>query len=113
MQERRENPRSSFHLRTDVLINEGRDQISLLRTNIGFGGIGGYSRDLVEPDSEVLVQIHFEQRDGGETVESIQGKIIWEKQDGNFRALGIGFSALQPQKHPQLISYLRYAEQFE
>ncbi len=113
MQEQRENPRSSFHLRTDVLLNEGKEHISLLRANIGFGGIGGYTRDLVKAGSDALVQIHFVQREGGESIESAQGQIIWQKQDGNFTALGIGFSELKSERHPQLISYLRYAEQFD
>lgn len=113
MQERRENTRTTFHLRTEILLNEGKERISLLRANIGFGGIGGYTRDLVETGGAALVQIHFAQRSGGEAVESIQGNIIWEKRDGNFTALGIAFSPLKSDRHPHLLSYLQYAEQFE
>ncbi|MFQ5587937.1 MAG: PilZ domain-containing protein [Nitrospiria bacterium] len=113
MQERRENPRSTFHLRTEVLLNGGREQISLLRANIGFGGIGGYTRDLVEAGSDAQVKIHFARREGGEAVETVEGKVIWQKQDGNFTALGLAFSQLERDIHPQLFSYLQYAEQFD
>lgn len=114
MQERRENRRSTFHLRTEVLLNEGQEQISLLRANIAFGGIGGFSRDLVEEGLSAVVRIYFPQRGPEkETSENILGKIIWKKQDGNFTALGLCFSTLQQSVHPLLHSYLNYADQFD
>ncbi len=114
MRERRENRRSTFHLRTEVLLNEGQEQISLLRANIAFGGIGGFSRDWVEEGRPAVVRIYFPQRGSEkETSESIPGKIIWKKQDGNFTALGIRFSTLQHGAYPLLYSYLNYADQFD
>jgi len=113
MQERRENQRSSFQLRTEVCFNAGKEQINLLRANIGFGGIGGFTRDWVEAEIAADIRIYFSQRSGEEKCETVPGKIIWEKQDGNFRALGIAFSSLTQAAHPLLISYLQYADQFD
>ncbi len=111
MNERRESIRSNFHLRTEVFL-ENQQQISLLRGNIAFGGIGGFTRDLVDA-GKASVQIHFSQRSGKEAIESVDGEIIWEKQDGNFTAFGIRFSSLKNDAHPLLYSYLQYADQFE
>lgn len=113
MQERRENQRSTFHLRTEVLLNEGKEQISLLRANIGFGGIGGFTRDSVESGGPALVRIYFSQRSGETQAETIEGQVVWEKQDGNFKALGISFATLTHKEHPLLTSYLQYADQFD
>jgi len=112
-EERREDPRSTFHLRTEILPREGTTQINLLRANIGFGGIGGFTRDEVEGQGPADVRVYFSQRSGEMTDETVSGNIVWEKQDGNFRALGISFSALTHKEHPLLISYLQYADQFE
>ncbi len=112
-EERREDQRSTFHLRTEVLPHEGKPQINLLRANIGFGGIGGFTRDEVEGQDPVEVRIYFSQRSGEAKGETVSGKIVWEKQDGNFRALGISFFTLTQKEHPLLISYLQYADQFE
>ena len=114
MQERRESRRNTFHLRTEVLLNEGQEQIGLLRANVAFGGIGGFSRDLVQEGQPAVVRIYFPQRGSEkETSENIPGLIIWKKQDGNFTALGVRFSTLQRGAHPLLHSYLNYADQFD
>lgn len=113
MIDRRENQRSTFHLRTEVLLSDGKEQINLLRANISFGGIGGYTRDLLEAGGPADVRIYFSQRSGDPQGETIQGKVVWEKQDGNFRALGISFTALTQKEHPLLVSYLQYADQFD
>ncbi|VAX33517.1 hypothetical protein MNBD_NITROSPIRAE01-990 [hydrothermal vent metagenome] len=112
-EERREDQRSTFHLRTEVLPREGKTQINLLRANIGFGGIGGFTRDEVEGLGLTDIRVYFSQRSGELKSETVSGKIVWEKQDGNFRALGISFSALTHKEHPLLISYLQYADQFD
>ncbi len=112
MPEHRDTVRSNFHIRTEILLTETDEQISLLRTNISFGGIGGYARDVVKVESPVLVRMYFLQRTGEEAIEVVSGKIVWAKPDGNFTALGIGFAPLQVEDHPLLISYLTYADQF-
>lgn len=111
MEERREDPRSNFHLRTEVQL-KNQQQVSLLRGNISFGGIGGYTRDLVDT-GKASVQIYFSQRSGEETMEPVEGEIVWEKQDGNFTAFGIRFISLKHETQPLLFSYLQYADQFE
>ena len=113
MRERRENQRSPFHLRTEILFDEGGEQINLLRANIGFGGIGGFTRDCFEPGRPAKVCIYFSQRSGEVARETVPATVVWEKQDGNFRALGVSFSALTHKAHPLLISYLQYADQFD
>ena len=113
MEERREFQRSTFHLKTELILEAERRTISLLRTNISFGGIGGYTRDLVKTGDAVLVRIYFSQRSGEEKAETVSGNIAWCKQDGNFVALGIRFKTLHSDEHPLLISYLQYADQFD
>ncbi len=112
-EERRENQRSTFHLRTEILPHENRGQINLLRANISFGGIGGFTRDEVEGRGPTDVRVYFSQRSGELKSETVSGEIVWEKQDGNFKALGISFSPLTHKEHPLLISYLQYADQFD
>jgi hypothetical protein len=112
MQERRSAPRIGFNLRVNVIQKEGQP-IDLLRANIGWGGLGGYTRDPIEMGEAVLIEIFFVNRSGETISEKVAGKVIWAHRDGNFNAFGIAFSALTADSHPQVVSYLRYTEQFD
>ncbi len=113
MEERRASQRHAFHLRTNVIQKEGDGNFHLLRPNIGFGGIGGFGPNLVAPGSDLSVRFTFPQRSGEDKQEVVSGKVVWAHRDGNFNALGIAFDALSREMHPQLFSYLQYADQFE
>ncbi len=112
MHERRSAPRVGFNLRVHVIQN-GRQPIDLLRANISWGGLGGYTRDLIEEGESVLIEIFFVIRSGETVSEKISGKVAWAHQDGNFNAFGIAFSDLAAGTHPQLVSYLQYTDQFD
>lgn len=112
MPEKRSTPRIGFNLRVKVYQREGQG-IELLRANIGWGGLGGYTRDPIEAGEEVRTEIFFADRSGGSVSETISGKVVWARRDGNFNAFGIAFSEMTGSTHPQLVSYLRYTEQFD
>jgi len=116
------------------VIQNGRQPIDLLRANISWGGLGGYTRDLIEEGESVLIEIFFVIRSGETVSEKISGKVAWAHQDGNFNAFGIAFSDgkvawahqdgnfnafgiafsdLAAGTHPQLVSYLQYTDQFD
>lgn len=113
MAERRKDRRSSFYLKTEISLKGKKRKFGLLRATIGFGGIGGYTPDLVDAGSDVTVAIEFPQRSGEISVEEISGRVSWAQQDGNFNAVGIEFLGLQRMTHPLLFSYLQYLEQFD
>ncbi|MDC4224468.1 MAG: hypothetical protein MPW15_09630 [Candidatus Manganitrophus sp.] len=48
MQERRKSQRIGFNLKIALCSRKGEVVIEILRPNIGWGGIGGYTRDPVE-----------------------------------------------------------------
>lgn len=110
MQERRKSQRIGFNLKI-ALIQEGGGVIEILRPNIGWGGIGGYTRDPVEAGKGIEIEVFFEQRSGEMTSEKLSGKIVWARRDGNFNALGISFSEMSRASHPRLLSYLQYIDQ--
>ncbi len=112
MQERRKSQRIGFNLKV-ALIQEGGGVIEMLRSNIGWGGIGGYTRDPVEEGKGVAIEVFFEQRSGGMTSEKLSGKIVWTRRDGNFNAFGISFSEVNRTAHPRLLSYLQYIDQID
>lgn len=85
----------------------------MLRPNIGWGGVGGYTRDPVEAGKGVSIEIFFEQRSGEVVSEKLSGKILWTRRDGNFNALGISFSEVNRASHPRLLSYLQYIDQID
>jgi len=113
MVERRRERRSSFYLKTEISLEEKAQKFGLLRSTISFGGIGGYTPDLVEAGSKVTVSIEFPQRSGEISVEAISGRVSWAQQDGNFNAVGIEFIGLEADNHPLLYSYLQYLNQFD
>jgi hypothetical protein len=112
MQERRSAPRIGFNLRVHVIQN-GRPPIDLLRANLSWGGLGGYTRDPIEEGESVLIEIFFVVRSGETVSEKISGKVVWAHRDGNFNAFGIAFSGMAADSHPQLVSYLQYIDQFD
>lgn len=112
MQERRSAPRIGFNLRVKVIQKEGQ-AVELIRANLSWGGLGGYTRDPIQDGESVTTEVFFVNR-GGETIpEKISGKVIWAHRDGNFNAFGIAFSGLTAGSHPQLVSYLQYTDQFD
>jgi len=113
MPERRRERRSSFYLKTEISIEGKNRKFGLLRSTISFGGIGGYTPDLVEAGSDVKISITFPQRSEESAVETVSGRVSWAQQDGNFNAVGIEFTDLQQEKHPLLHSYLQYLNQFD
>ncbi len=112
MQEKRKSQRIGFNLKI-VLGQEGGSVIEVLRPNIGWGGIGGYTRDSVEAGKEASIEMFFEQRSGEMISERLSGKISWTRRDGNFNAFGISFSGVTPVSHPRLFSYLQYIDQID
>ena len=113
MRERRGERRSSFYRTTEIVVTGSGRRFNLLRANIGFSGIGGYTPDLVGAGSEVVVRIDFPKRSGEVVTEEIPGKVAWAQQDGNFNAVGIAFHGLDRNAHPLLFSYLQYLDQFD
>jgi len=112
MQEKRKSKRNGFNLKIK-LVQEGGGVIELLRPNLGWGGIGGYTRDPVASEKGVSIEIFFEQRSGEMVSETLSGKIAWTRRDGNFNALGISFSEINRASHPRLLSYLQYIDQID
>jgi len=112
MAERRESNRLGFHYRVELAIAGGAT-VEVLRPNISWGGIGFYSRDPIPDTGEVRVRITFLGRDGSAQVEEAAGRLVWSKRDGNFTAAGVAFDVTDPEAHPLLARYLRYAETFE
>ena len=112
MQERRSAPRVGFNLRVRV-IQEGGQSIELLRANLSWGGLGGYTRDPIDKGESVITEVFFVNRAGENISEKVPGRVVWAHRDGNFNAFGIAFSALTADAHPQVVSYLRYTEQFD
>lgn len=113
MIERRKSNRHTFHLRAELIQKETGQTLKLLRSNIGFGGIGGYGAALVDPGSEVFIRFTFPQRSGEDKQEDAPAKVIWAHRDGNFNAIGIAFSSVSRQSQPLLFSYLQYSDQLE
>lgn len=112
MQEKRKSERIGFNLKV-ALLQEGGGAIEMLRPSIGWGGIGGYTRDPVEAGKEVSIEVFFEQRSGEMISEKLLGKILWTRRDGNFNAFGISFSEVNRASHPRLLSYLQYIDQID
>lgn len=112
MEERRSAPRIGFNLRVRVIQTEGK-AIELLRANLSWGGLGGYTRDPIQEGEAVTTEVFFVIRSGETISEKIPGKVVWAHQDGNFNAFGIAFSGLAAGSHPQLVSYLQYTDQFD
>ena len=113
MVERRESARHPYHQRVEVIHAASNQSFDLLRGNIGFGGVGGFTPRLLEAGKEVSIRLHFPQRSGKLVQEEVPGKIIWSHQDGNFNALGLAFTSLTGLSQPLLLSYLQYADQFD
>lgn len=113
MEERRAETRHPFHQRVEVIHTPSKQSFDLLRGNIGFGGTGGFTPNLLEAGSEVNILIYFSQRSGEVVAEAVSGKIIWSHKDGNFKAMGLAFGALTRKEQPLLLSYLQYADQFD
>ena len=112
MQEKRKSERIGFNLKI-ALAQKGGGVIEMLRSNIGWGGLGGYTRDPVEAGKEVSIEVFFEQRTGEVISEKLSGKIVWTRRDGNFNAFGIAFSEVNRALHPRLFSYLQYIDQID
>ncbi len=113
MEERRGSSRIPLHLQVALLQKKTDQQIEILRGNINGGGIGGYTRDTVQPEDEISIHIAFPQRGGEAASETITGKTVWAHRDGNFNGFGISFSQFTSDTHPHLNTYLQYAAQFE
>ncbi|MFQ5598002.1 MAG: PilZ domain-containing protein [Nitrospiria bacterium] len=113
MIERRKSTRHSFHLGAAVFQDGSPLILSLLRANIGFGGIGGFSPERLSAGSPATIRFTFPQRSGADKQEEIAGNVIWAHKDGNFNAQGIAFVDLSKQTHPLLFSYLQYSAQYE
>jgi len=113
MDERRESIRHPFHQRVEVIHTPSKQSFDLLRGNIGFGGTGGFTPNLIKAGEEVSIRFYFPQRSGELAEEEVPGKIIWSQQDGNFNAMGLFFTSLTKKDQPLLLSYLQYADQFE
>ena len=111
--EKRESKRIGFNLRVALTLGGGNQSIEILRANINWGGLGGFTRDPVQEGEAALLRIDFPQRSGEIMSEEIPGKIVWGRRDGNFTALGVAFSKIDPASQPQLVSYLRFADQFD
>ncbi len=113
MVERRESTRHPFHQRVEVIHAPSKQSFDLLRGNIGFGGAGGFTPNLIEAGEAVSIRFYFPQRSGELAQEDVPGKIIWSHKDGNFKAMGLGFNSLTRKNQPLLLSYLQYADQFD
>ncbi|MFQ5543233.1 MAG: PilZ domain-containing protein [Nitrospiria bacterium] len=113
MSDKRNANRTTLRLRTRIVEKGSKQEIGLLRANIGFGGLGGYTREQIEVGAAVTIEIFFPQRSGGDLVESISGSVSWVHQDGNFNAIGIMFLPPPGVATPHLESYLQYADQMD
>ncbi|HIE65247.1 MAG: PilZ domain-containing protein [Nitrospira sp.] len=113
MEERRGSSRIPLQLQVGLLQKKTNQQIEILRGNINDGGIGGYTRDIVQAGNAISIRITFPQRSGEAASETITGKTVWAHMDGNFIAFGITFSPFDSNTYPHLNTYLQYAAQFE
>jgi hypothetical protein len=102
----------SLQARTEVIV-EGGPAVEALRPTIGWNGLGFYTRDTLPSQGPVRVRVHFQDRDGMLRQEEIPGRLAWVRPDGNFTAAGVAFDRLDPEKHPLVVSFLQYAENFE
>src|SRR3569832_1467101 len=110
MHEKRKAKRNGFNFQV-VLTQEGGERIEVLRANVGWGGLGGYTRDLVEAGKSITMEISFPQRSGEAVSEKLLGKVTWTRRDGNFNAFGVSFSEINRASYPRLVSYLQYLDQ--
>lgn len=109
MQERRKSKRNGFNL--SIVLTQDGQRIEVLRPNIGWGGLGGYTRDWVEAGKSISMEIFFPQRSGDAVSEKLSGKITWTRRDGNFNAFGVSLSEINRESYPRLVSYLQYLDQ--
>ncbi len=113
MEERRSATRHPFQQAIEVIHAPSNQSFNLLRGNIGFGGTGGFTPNILDAGEEVMIRLHFPQRSGEVVQEEVSGKIIWSKQDGNFTAMGLAYTSLTRTSQPLLFSYLQLADQYD
>ena len=111
MSERRKSTRISLQSRVELILG-GTEVVEVLRPNVGWGGLGFFTRDLLPENGTVLVRILFLDREGHQQWEEVRGSLVWNRRDGNFTAAGAAFEQIRAEDHPRLFSYLNYAEGF-
>ncbi|HET6369665.1 MAG TPA: PilZ domain-containing protein [Nitrospiria bacterium] len=112
MSERRKSTRISLQSRVELILADS-EVVEVLRPNVGWGGLGFFTRDILPENGTVLARILFHDREGKPQWEEVRGSFIWNRRDGNFTAAGVAFEAIREKDHPRLFSYLNYAEGFE
>lgn len=91
----------------------GQGPVEVLRPNLSWGGIGFFSRDPLPESGPIRIRLHFQGREGSQKSETVEGRILWNRRDGNFTAVGVAFPPIQASAFPLLHSFLHYAENFE
>jgi hypothetical protein len=112
MPEMRSSGRLSLQARTEVIL-DGAPIVEALRPNIGWNGLGFFTRDGLPSHGPVRIRVHFQDREGSFQMEEVPGKLVWVRRDGNFTAAGVAFDRLDPKEQPLVVSFLQYAENFE
>ena len=82
-----------------------------MAANISLSGIGLYSDNPLEPETEVSLAVHFISKDGGISTDALKGNIVYVKEIGGMHFMGVEFSeelnkAGQPFLYEHLLSIL-------
>jgi hypothetical protein len=112
MSERRKSNRISLQSRVELILGNS-EAVEVLRPNVGWGGLGFFTRDLLPENGTARVRILFQDREGNPQWEEVRGNLVWTRRDGNFTAAGVAFEEIHAEDQPRLFSYLNYAEGFE
>jgi len=94
---------------TAIVTFEKRGYIIIKTTtgNISLGGIGLYSDDPIEIDTNVSITIHFITTDGIKS-DTTRGRVTHNKKIGHVYFLGIYFNEeINPNKQPSLYEHIQ------
>ena len=95
---------------TATLKFEDKGEIKSIQTmtvNISLGGIGLYSDDPIEDDTDVSITINFISVDGIKT-DSIEGCVVYNKNIGGIYFMGIQFNKeLNSENQPALYEHIQ------
>jgi c-di-GMP-binding flagellar brake protein YcgR len=110
MEEQRKN---KYHRASRIGLAEVRrkstgSKTQALTVNISDGGMGFYVREPLS--GEVEVKLFFTGKNGRQVIETLMGRTVWQKPVGSWYAVGIEFSNLDPQKHPNTVLFLEQSE---
>jgi len=110
MEERRKHKREPLSPHLKIVIPDDDTSFGAFITNLSSGGVEVYADHGLSEGQSVLLYISFESDPKRGKNEVVEGTVKWVKNFGTRFLMGIEFQEIHPDKHPVLISFLKFLE---